>query len=87
MMFARLIARRPPQALARTYATQAKGRAELLAKRPDDVVITFAKRTALGRARKGQLKDIPVDELLQALFKVCVCCKSTVARYATHRAP
>ncbi|EIW64694.1 thiolase [Trametes versicolor FP-101664 SS1] len=61
--------RRPPQGLARAYATQAKGRAELLAKRPDDVVITFAKRTALGRARKGQLKDVPVDELLQALFK------------------
>ncbi|OJT12940.1 3-ketoacyl-CoA thiolase, peroxisomal [Trametes pubescens] len=69
-MFAtRLIARRPPQGLARAYTTQVKGCAELLAKRPDDVVITFAKRTALGRARKGQLKDVPVDELLQALFK------------------
>ena len=36
----------------------------------DDVVITFAKRTAIGRAKKGQFKDTPVDELLYALFKV-----------------
>ena len=36
----------------------------------DDVVITFAKRTAVGRAKKGQFKDTPVDELLHALFKV-----------------
>ncbi|KAI0365223.1 thiolase [Pilatotrama ljubarskyi] len=68
-MLARLIARRPARGLARAYATQVQGRSQLLAKRPDDVVITFAKRTALGRARKGQLKDVPVDELLHALFK------------------
>ncbi|KAI0361654.1 thiolase [Trametes cingulata] len=68
-MFARLIARRPARGLARSYATQVQGRSQLLAKRPDDVVITFAKRTAMGRARKGQLKDVPVDELLHALFK------------------
>jgi hypothetical protein len=36
----------------------------------DDVVITFAKRTAVGRAKKGQFKETPVDELLYALFKV-----------------
>ena len=42
-------------------------------KKADDVVVTFAKRTAMGRARKGQLKDTPVDELLHALFKVGVC--------------
>lgn len=69
-MHSRLIARRVVHPFARTYATQLKGRSDVLAKRPDDVVITFAKRTALGRARKGQLKDIPVDELLHALFKV-----------------
>ena len=70
-MFARLSTRRRAFApLARGLATQARGRAEVLAKRPDDVVITFAKRTALGRAKKGQLKDVPVDELLHALFKV-----------------
>ncbi|KAI0639375.1 thiolase [Trametes polyzona] len=68
-MFARLVARCPARGLARTFATLPRGRTELLVKRPDDVVITFAKRTALGRARKGQLKDIPVDELLHALFK------------------
>jgi len=42
----------------------------LLEKRPTDVVITFVKRTAIGKAKKGQLKDTPVDELLHALFKV-----------------
>ncbi|KAH9486900.1 3-ketoacyl-CoA thiolase A, peroxisomal [Psilocybe cubensis] len=45
------------------------GLADILEKRPDDVVITFAKRTAVGKAKKGQLKDTPVDELLHALFK------------------
>ncbi|KAI0257640.1 3-ketoacyl-CoA thiolase [Lactifluus subvellereus] len=45
------------------------GRAQLLQRNDDDVVITFAKRTAMGRAKKGQLKDVPVDELLRALFK------------------
>lgn len=44
--------------------------AQILEKRPGDVVITFAKRTAVGRAKKGQLKDIPIDEMLCALFKV-----------------
>ncbi|KAI5889004.1 thiolase [Schizophyllum commune H4-8] len=42
---------------------------EILSKNPDDVVFTFAKRTAVGKARKGQLKDVPVDEMLLALFK------------------
>lgn len=45
------------------------GVAAILERKPDDVVITFAKRTALGRAKKGQLKDVPVDELMQALIK------------------
>ena len=39
-------------------------------KKPDDVVITFAARTAMGKVRKGQFKDHPVDEILLALFKV-----------------
>ena len=51
-------------------ATLARGRAALLEKRADDVVVAFAARTAMGRAKKGQLKDVPVDELLHALFKV-----------------
>ena len=63
-------ARRFAHGLTRGLTTQVAGRSALLSKRPDDVVITFAKRTALGRARKGQLKDVPVDELLHALFKV-----------------
>ncbi|KAI9063040.1 thiolase [Trametes sanguinea] len=56
-MFSSLVARRFPRRLSRGFATQATGRSALLDKRPDDVVITFAKRTAMGRARKGQLKD------------------------------
>jgi hypothetical protein len=56
----------------RAASTLASRRAQLLQKKPDDVVITFAKRTAMGRSKKGQLKDVPVDELLHALFKVRV---------------
>lgn len=51
-----------------THTTQ--GLAAILERRPDDVVITFAKRTAMGRNRKGQFKDSPVDEMMQALYKV-----------------
>ena len=58
--------------MRRTASTVSSSRAQLLQKKDDDVVITFAKRTAMGRARKGQLKDVPVDELLHALFKVLV---------------
>ena len=55
----------------RTMSTHApQGLATILEKRPDDVVITFAKRTAMGRHRKGQFKDSPVDEMMQALYKV-----------------
>lgn len=57
-------------ALARAAHTRPRGLAAILQKNPDDVVITFAKRTAVGRAKKGQLKDTPVDEMLRALFKV-----------------
>jgi acetyl-CoA acetyltransferase family protein len=56
-------------AFNRSASTQARGRAAILQKNPDDVVITFAKRTAIGRAKKGQFKDTPVDEMLHALFK------------------
>ncbi|PPQ64439.1 hypothetical protein CVT26_002146 [Gymnopilus dilepis] len=54
---------------ATTTTTRYRGLPDLLEKKPDDVVITFAKRTAVGKAKKGQLKDTPVDELLHALFK------------------
>jgi len=54
---------------ARRYAHSAAA-SKLLEKRADDIVITFAKRSVLGRAKKGQLKDTSVDELLSAMFKV-----------------
>ncbi|KAN0100655.1 Thiolase, N-terminal domain containing protein [Tylopilus felleus] len=57
----------------RTMSTHvAQGLAAILEKRPDDVVVTFAKRTAMGRYRKGQFKDTPVDEMMQALFKATI---------------
>ncbi|KAL5535556.1 hypothetical protein ACEPAF_3650 [Sanghuangporus sanghuang] len=55
--------------LARSASSQARGLQSILEKRPDDVVITFAARTAMGKVRKGQFKDHPVDEILLALFK------------------
>ena len=58
--------------LTRMASTVPYGRSTILQKNPSDVVITFAKRTAVGRAKKGQLKDAPVDEMLYALFKVMV---------------
>ncbi|KAI0033149.1 3-ketoacyl-CoA thiolase [Vararia minispora EC-137] len=55
-----------------TAATLPRGRAALLEKKPDDVVIAYAKRTAMGRAKKGQFKDVPVDEMLHGLFQAAL---------------
>lgn len=71
MLVSRLI-RVNASGLSRSASTQARGLNAILQKHDDDVVITFAKRTAMGRAKKGQLKDVPVDELLHSLFKVRV---------------
>ncbi|KAG0647556.1 Peroxisomal 3-oxoacyl-thiolase [Hyphodiscus hymeniophilus] len=46
------------------------GTAKLLQKNPDDIVITLAVRTPLTKARKGGLKDTPLDDLLIALLKI-----------------
>jgi hypothetical protein len=45
-------------------------RKRILEKKPDDVVITFAARTPLTKARKGGLKDTPLDDLLISLLTV-----------------
>mmetsp|Transcript_2270 Transcript_2270/g.2667 ORF Transcript_2270/g.2667 Transcript_2270/m.2667 type:complete len:432 (+) Transcript_2270:24-1319(+) len=42
------------------------------AKRPDDVVIVSALRTAIGKARKGSFKDTLPDTLLTAVLKATV---------------
>ncbi|KDQ07866.1 hypothetical protein BOTBODRAFT_38423 [Botryobasidium botryosum FD-172 SS1] len=65
------VATRLPRATGnlRAASTQAKGLQSILEKRDDDVVITLAMRTAMGRAKKGQFKDTPVDELLAGLFQ------------------
>ncbi|CEJ53889.1 Putative Catalytic activity: Acyl-CoA acetyl-CoA <=_ CoA 3-oxoacyl-CoA [Penicillium brasilianum] len=43
-------------------------KAKILAKNPDDVVITYLARTPLTKARKGGLKDTSVDDLLISLL-------------------
>lgn len=55
-----------PQATSAIQSTQfgAVG-----SKNPDDVVIVSAKRTAIGRARKGVFKDTTPDDLLTAVLK------------------
>ncbi|KAH8102631.1 putative 3-ketoacyl-CoA thiolase B [Cristinia sonorae] len=63
------LARHSARHLSRSVSTVPQGLHGILEKRPDDVVITFAKRSAMGRAKKGQLKDVPVDEMMHALFK------------------
>jgi acetyl-CoA acyltransferase 1 len=72
MLFSRQLMSRTS---ARSFASQASARGlqAILDKKPDDVVITFAKRTAMGKAKKGQFKDTPVDELLSGLLKVHAC--------------
>lgn len=47
---------------------KASSREAILSKHADDVVITFARRTPLTKARKGGLKDTPVDDLCIALL-------------------
>ncbi|OBT81455.1 hypothetical protein VE02_09928 [Pseudogymnoascus sp. 03VT05] len=46
----------------------ADGKARLLQKNADDIVITLAIRTPLTKARKGGLKDTPIDDLLIAIL-------------------
>ncbi|KAG1757529.1 Thiolase, N-terminal domain-containing protein [Suillus lakei] len=60
---------RVPSMMRNVSTHSGKGISAVLQKNPDDVVITFAKRTAMGKNRKGQFKDIPVDEMMQALLK------------------
>lgn len=66
---AKVIRARIPSIMRNVSTHSGKGISAVLQKNPDDVVITFAKRTAMGKNRKGQFKDIPVDEMMQALLK------------------
>ncbi|EEH07416.1 3-ketoacyl-CoA thiolase [Histoplasma capsulatum G186AR] len=49
-------------------AGDSRARKALLAKNPDDIVITLAIRTPLTKARKGALKDTHLDDLMIALL-------------------
>jgi len=46
-----------------------RGKAALLQKSPDDVVIVSAVRTPITRAKKGGLKDACPEDLLKAVFQ------------------
>ena len=60
----------PLRIAKRAASTSApRGLSAILQKNPDDVVITFAKRTAMGRAKKGQLANTTIDEVLHGLLR------------------
>ncbi|KAH7106779.1 3-ketoacyl-CoA thiolase [Auriculariales sp. MPI-PUGE-AT-0066] len=48
------------------------GKEALFAKNPQDVVITFARRTPLTKAKKGGFKDTRSDELLVSMLRAVV---------------
>ncbi|KAJ5780296.1 hypothetical protein N7457_005456 [Penicillium paradoxum] len=54
--------------VANQLAAPGAARQKILAKNPDDVVITYLARTPLTKARKGGLKDTTVDDLLVSLL-------------------
>ncbi|EKV19120.1 Peroxisomal 3-ketoacyl-coA thiolase (Kat1), putative [Penicillium digitatum] len=54
--------------VANQLAAPGSARQKLLAKKPDDIVITYLARTPLTKARKGGLKDTSVDDLLISLL-------------------
>ncbi|KAF3904712.1 hypothetical protein ABW20_dc0100067 [Dactylellina cionopaga] len=45
------------------------GRASVLSKNPDDIVITYAIRTALTKGVKGSFKDTPIENILMQLLQ------------------
>ncbi|PVH81180.1 thiolase [Cadophora sp. DSE1049] len=49
-------------------SAESSGKAKLLQKNPDDIVITYAARTPLTKAKKGGLKDTQIDDLLISLL-------------------
>ncbi|KAJ7654987.1 Thiolase, N-terminal domain-containing protein [Mycena polygramma] len=55
--------------LAAHFTNPSTGLAALERKSPDDVVITFAKRSPLTKAKRGGFKDARVDELMLEMFK------------------
>lgn len=76
-----------PQQRLTSITNQVSGGAkqQLLAKNPDDVVITYTTRTPLTKARKGGLKDTPLDNLLISLLTVCASLDSP-SRHPVHEA-
>ncbi|KAF7320127.1 hypothetical protein MKEN_00797100 [Mycena kentingensis (nom. inval.)] len=54
------------------HLTGASGPAALFRQSPDDVVICYAKRSPLTKAKKGGLKDARTDELMLEMFKAVI---------------
>lgn len=48
------------------------GKAAILAKNPDDIVITYAARTPLTKARKGAFKDTQLEDLMIPLLQAVI---------------
>ena len=67
--------------MMRSASTQACGPSAVLFKNLDDIV---AKRTPIGRAKKGQFKDALADEILRGLFKVQVTEQLLSISYTVH---
>ena len=69
-----MLSRALPQTLKRSFSSSARSRASssaletLLIKNPDDVVITLALRTPMGKAKRGGLKDTSADSLLYGML-------------------
>ncbi|KAJ7169722.1 Thiolase, N-terminal domain-containing protein [Mycena filopes] len=55
--------------LAAHFTNSSKGLAALERKSPDDIVITFAMRSPLTKAKRGGMKDARTDELMLEMFK------------------
>ncbi|KAJ7786141.1 Thiolase, N-terminal domain-containing protein [Mycena metata] len=55
--------------LAAHFTSSSKGLAALERKSPDDIVITFAMRSPLTKAKRGGFKDARTDELMLEMFQ------------------
>ncbi|XP_022109310.1 3-ketoacyl-CoA thiolase B, peroxisomal-like [Acanthaster planci] len=66
------IAQRETAALGGASGAMGSLRIPARAPREDDVVVVWAKRTPIGKAKRGSFKDTKADELLTAVFKAAI---------------
>ena len=65
-----MLCRSARAAVRQLQIRQASTAASRLEKTPDDVVVTWAKRTAFTKAKKGAFKDTPADALLLEMLRI-----------------